>query len=390
VSRFVSLIGLVVLLIGVISCQAEPNSIHPAQLSGQTTVEPLPTRTLPVQTALPTLVSSVSLSSPTIGSPVQTALPTLVSSVPSPVPTLVLPTSTPVPSRDISIATPVQRPTLGSVQETDVQVLRAKPTAIPFKTSVPPAPPFELYTHLPPNATQHQPLPVLVVLHGMGAQGESFASGLIADADANGWVLVAPTIPYSNCMDPKDILDDDVRFLQTLRQTLDGLPNRLHLRLQPRVMLFGFSRGAQLAHRFALFFPEYVSAVAALSAGTYTLPIEKRKLESGEQPVLLPYGVGDSQNHVARMVDWDLFKKVVFWLGVGEKDNRAGDVPRSFDQYIGNTRIERACAFEAALEKLGVKTQLVIFPGADHEVTAEMRRSLVKFFYQTYSSKTQN
>ena len=43
-------------------------------------------------------------------------------------------------------------------------------------------------------------------------------------------------------------------------------------RLRTKILLTGYSRGAQFAHRFALAFPEQVEAVAALASGTWTTP----------------------------------------------------------------------------------------------------------------------
>ena len=42
--------------------------------------------------------------------------------------------------------------------------------------------------------------------------------------------------------------------------------------VEPQVLVFGHSRGAQLALRFTEIHPELVAGVAAISAGTYTLP----------------------------------------------------------------------------------------------------------------------
>ncbi|MCL5958492.1 MAG: alpha/beta hydrolase [Chloroflexi bacterium] len=39
-----------------------------------------------------------------------------------------------------------------------------------------------------------------------------------------------------------------------------------------KVSLYGFSRGSQTAHRFALCYPDHVLVAALMSAGTYTLP----------------------------------------------------------------------------------------------------------------------
>jgi pimeloyl-ACP methyl ester carboxylesterase len=254
----------------------------------------------------------------------------------------------------------------------------ATPTAAPL----PLVEPLNPYIHLPPDAAQHQPLRVLVALHGMNGQGETFAKPLIADADRNHWVLVAPTIPYHNHLDLKELLEDDVLFARALEASLKTLPDRIHLAVQPDVILFGFSRGAQLAHRFAFFYPERVSSVVAISAGTYTLPTEEMGVGSGSQALPLPFGVGDCQAYGYRPVDWESFKKISFWIAVGAKDDQPGEVPRAFDPYIGSTRVARACAFNSALEKVGVKSHLVIFPNVGHEMTAEICQEAMKFLHE--------
>src|ERR1051326_5336310 len=43
---------------------------------------------------------------------------------------------------------------------------------------------------------------VLVALHGMGGNGPDFAAPLAAQADANGWLIVAPTISYGDWTNP--------------------------------------------------------------------------------------------------------------------------------------------------------------------------------------------
>ena len=139
----------------------------------------------------------------------------------------------------------------------------------------------ELYVHVPPQANPRQPLRVLVVLHGMGGSGEVFSQSLVGEAERNGWVLVAPTFQYHDYLDPKQLMEDDILFAQRIQDTLAVLPQRLNLKLRQHVLLYGFSRGAQLAHRFAYFYPDRVESVVTLSAGAYTLPTEKQPTDKG-------------------------------------------------------------------------------------------------------------
>ncbi len=238
---------------------------------------------------------------------------------------------------------------------------------------------YNLFIHTPPDAPRREPLVVVLALHGMGGHGDAFASGLLAEADRSGWLVVAPTLPYGDYMNPATLAEDDILLSQMLVATLDALPSRLGLKLQPSVMVYGFSRGAQLAHRFALFFPERVKAVVAISAGTYTLPADKGMTPSGPQPLPLPYGVADVEKRLNRPVNLERFKKIPFFIEVGEQDTRASDVPRQFDVLVGTTRVERAKAFHQALQSLGMMCQLVIVPNTGHEVTSEMSNGAMKF-----------
>ena len=304
---------------------------------------------------------------------------------------LVSPFPTPTPittSVDLPGLTP--RPEGTVVATTSAPVIEKVPTVSALRTlekptaSATPARPFDrkdVFIHLPPNATAHQPLRVLVALHGMGGQGSTFAKDLVQESDRNHWILVAPTITYHDWKNPTELLKDDLEYTRMLRATLDDLPNQLGLRIHQHILLFGFSRGAQLAHRFALFYPDHVESVAALSAGTYTLPEEKKVSGSNPQLLPLPYGVGDLVQRIGKSCDFTKLKKVSFWLAVGAKDNRVDDVPRQFDSFVGKTRIERAKAFHAALIALGIDSHLIVFPNTDHEITNEMLRTGLQFLH---------
>lgn len=253
------------------------------------------------------------------------------------------------------------------------------PTPTPVAKPKHPLEGAELYVHLPPQANPQQPLRVLLVLHGMGGSGEPFSQNLLREAERNHWVIVAPTFQYHDYLDPKQLREDDIHFAKRILDTLDVLPQRLNVKLRQHILIYGFSRGAQLAHRFAYFYPDRVGSVVALSAGAYTLPAEKRSSAQGTQVIPFPYGVGDLQECVGKPIDWQALRQVSFWIGVGARDDQANDVSRAFDPYGGKTRVERARTFQQALQAIGIDARLVIFPDAAHEVTSQMRASALQF-----------
>jgi pimeloyl-ACP methyl ester carboxylesterase len=225
-----------------------------------------------------------------------------------------------------------------------------------------------------PMPTQ-TPLQVLLVLHGMGGNGADFSRDLFDKADTNGWLIVAPTIDYGDWTNPNVVAQEDPLLIQALNDYLDGLPQRAGGPVRHLVLLLGHSRGAQLAHRFAEFRPDRVLAVAALSAGTYTMPTEV----GPNGGLNFPFGLRDMDHYAGHAFDPQRFDNVAFWVGVGGQDNNPGDVPRQWDTIEGATRLQRARAFEAAVRDLGATTQLRIFNDARHEVTGEMRSAACDF-----------
>src|SRR5919201_2672885 len=228
----------------------------------------------------------------------------------------------------------------------------------------------EVFVHIPRGVSPDAPLQVLVALHGMGGNGSLFASGLLADADRNHWLVIAPTILYGDWTDPGQVAREDPRLIRWLGDYLEHLGEYVGLPVKSRVLLLGHSRGAQLAHRFALFQPERALGVAALAAGTYTLPFETS--QEGTQ-IRFPFGLADLatiSGHAFRRVD--LIEDTEFWLGVGSEDNNPADLPRQWDRYLGTTRVQRASAFHAALHRLGARSVLVAFRGERHAMSDQM------------------
>jgi pimeloyl-ACP methyl ester carboxylesterase len=142
-------------------------------------------------------------------------------------------------------------------------------------------------------------------------------------------------------------------------------------------MLFGFSRGAQLAHRFAIAYPERTRAVAAMSAGTYTLP-RAADAASGAR-LEFPYGTADLASRTDHPLDDAALNRVPFWISVGGEDNRADDVPRQWDRLLGKTRVQRAAAFTQELSVHGANATLEIFPFVGHAMTPDMIRGATAF-----------
>ncbi|MFN8539563.1 MAG: hypothetical protein U0232_19045 [Thermomicrobiales bacterium] len=97
----------------------------------------------------------------------------------------------------------------------------------------------DLYLYIPSNAAQHQPVQVLVTMHGMGGDGATFCQNLLAAAERNGWIVVAPTFKYQDYKNADLVLQDDVAFLPRLLGAIDTIPQRTGLETRQKVLLYG-------------------------------------------------------------------------------------------------------------------------------------------------------
>jgi poly(3-hydroxybutyrate) depolymerase len=241
------------------------------------------------------------------------------------------------------------------------------------------APDSDYFLYIPTNAAARGPLQVLVTVHGMGGDGAGFCQNLINRAEQDGWIIVSPTFKYQDYHNPDSVLQDDTHMLPHLKQIIDGLPAKTGLPIRDKVLLYGFSRGAQMVHRFAEFYPDETLAVALFSAGSYTLPVPTMNVDGAQTTLNFPFGIADIQKYTNTPFNAVAFRQVPFFLGVGGADSNANDAPRAWDSYIGTTRIARAQSFEKALTNLGLDSSLTVFPNVPHDVTNDMRGQATTF-----------
>ena len=129
----------------------------------------------------------------------------------------------------------------------------------------------EYFVHLPAGFDRTKTYWPLVAVHGSGGNGRTFflSNGLALLVAAAGFdaIVISPSFPN----------DDDnasrfpaLREGEFLERVIDDA--RRDFRLRPKMLLTGYSRGGQFAHRFALAHPDQVEAVAPIAAGTWTTP----------------------------------------------------------------------------------------------------------------------
>ena len=124
-----------------------------------------------------------------------------------------------------------------------------------------------------------------------------------------------------------------------------------HIHLKSQMLLYGFSRGAPIAHHFAMLYPKQTLGVTVFSGGAYTLPF----INMGgpqNQTLAWPIGVSDLTEHTnGKPLGQAGFTKIPFNIEVGGNDTKPSDVSRAWDSYLGTNRLERGQNYYHALQQ---------------------------------------
>lgn len=206
---------------------------------------------------------------------------------------------------------------------------------------------------------------VLVAVHGVARQWKSLTASFVNVCSEAGVALIAPRFSRRGYKGYQR-LEAGSRGVPAdlaLDQVLEDAARCLGLREIPSVSLFGFSGGAQFAHRYTLREPQRVRGQVLAAAGYYTFP---------DMGVAFPYGL--AHEGAAR---WKLegFLTPTLVL-VGDLDTERDDQLRAHkhvDRQQGRDRVARAqrwvLAVRAASARLGrlPDCRLELMHGCDHD-----------------------
>lgn len=208
--------------------------------------------------------------------------------------------------------------------------------------------------------------PALVAVHGIRRNAEEQARLFGPRLAAQGRVVIAPVFDAVQWPHYQRLGAGAAPALAAL---LDALAGALAMRLQT-VDLFGFSGGAQFAHRFAMLHPGRLRRLSLASAGWYTFP--------DDAPYPLGLGAAESGHRTrsARMQSQlDAFLALPIDVCVGERDSQRDANTRSgarIDAQQGRHRRARASrwseavAIEAAVRGVRAQVRFAVLPGCGH------------------------
>jgi pimeloyl-ACP methyl ester carboxylesterase len=216
---------------------------------------------------------------------------------------------------------------------------------------------------------------LLVSVHGISRNAEETAVGFARRAERYGVVLVAPLFP-------RDRFPDYQRLGREGRgdradKVLDGIlaeVGRLTGARTDKLYLFGYSGGAQFAHRYTMAYPERVASIVIGAAGWYTFPDQARTY---------PRGIRASRALPGLDLDPKKFLKVPACVLVGERDITRDPQLRQnrrLDRQQGSTRVERgerwvdAMGLAAQAQGLDTRYRFELLPRSNHSFERSLRR----------------
>jgi hypothetical protein len=213
-------------------------------------------------------------------------------------------------------------------------------------------------------------------------------------------VLLVPVFPrpktdgriYTHALDRDSLLTEKRelrRFDLQLISMIDDARERLRvdgLRLDERVMMYGFSAAAMFTNRFTMIHPDRIKAAAFGSPGGWAMaPVPSWKGKALRYPI----GTADFETVLGKKLDLERLKTVPIFLFMGADDTNDSVIYRdSYEQedqdlifdLFGKTLIERWLVTEAIYKENVPAATLKLYPNVGHSVTKEIWNDVTAFF----------
>ncbi|MEQ1616942.1 MAG: hypothetical protein ABL883_01190 [Terricaulis sp.] len=217
--------------------------------------------------------------------------------------------------------------------------------------------------------------PLVVSVHGIARNAPAHTYRLIEEAERYGLTVAAPLFAkekygqYQQLQDPRSGVRSDLALLDII-----AAASRLSQASAQEVLLFGFSGGAQFAHRFVLAHPRRVRSAVLVAAGWYTFPDHAQRY---------PFGLDLSEAELDIGIDLRGALDVPQHVIVGELDIERDNSlrqSRRLDRVQGHTRLERAYRWVEAMGEFhragnGAAPTFLTLPDVGHSFTAAVERA---------------
>ena len=226
----------------------------------------------------------------------------------------------------------------------------------------------EYLAYVPCSAPRNAP--VLVSVHGVSRNAHEQAVVFSELCERYGVVLVTPIFTVEQHRDYQRLgrRGRGARVDHLLHRHLAELAS-LTGADATQVLLFGFSAGAQFAHRYLMAHPHRVARAVVVASGWYTFPDPAQRY---------PYGIRPNGSLEGVVFDAERFLRVPVQVLVGSRDLGSTNLKHGerVDAQQGSSRLERARRWVSAMRSAAVAhglppaVTLSEVPGIDHSFTA--------------------
>lgn len=260
------------------------------------------------------------------------------------------------------------------INQTKPEVIVSSPSRTLAYYETPGPAPRQFFLYRP--ATARPGAPLVVSVHGIARNAAAHAYRLMAEAEQYGLNVVAPLFEkeiygqYQQLEDPRTGVRSDLALLDIV----DAV-GRLTPIAAEKILLFGYSGGAQFAHRFVMAHPNRVASAVLVGAGWYTFPDFAERY---------PYGLDTEAAGCDLKLSIDAACAVPQHLFVGDLDvERDSSLRQSkrLDRMQGRTRIERGRRWIEAIreysrgEQTAARITFSTLSGVAHSFVASVERA---------------
>ncbi len=200
------------------------------------------------------------------------------------------------------------------------------------------------FFYLPENLTPQTE--IFVCVHGISRNAEEHVRLFKTMADLYQVAIVSPYFSRKHFPDYQRLgcSGRGKRADLTLLKIFNEVKERTQI-THNRFYLFGFSGGAQFAHRFSMAYPKKVAKLAIAASGWYTWPTMRNRF---------PYGLGNTEQLADLRFDLDRFLSIPVSIFVGEDDIQQDNTlnrSKKVTLQQGDNRLERARSWLKALQR---------------------------------------